>query len=74
MVFSGRMTPRLALSQAPGHVEGEEQKGLRAPRFCNPYISFSQAPKHVEGEDLLYEGGEGSARLITDDCLKYLFI
>jgi hypothetical protein len=49
MVSSGRMTPTLALSQAPDHVEGEEQKGLRTPRFCNPYIGLSQAPEHVEG-------------------------
>jgi hypothetical protein len=55
------MTPRLALSQAPEHVEGEEQKGLRTPRFCNPCVGFSQAPEHVEVEVLLYEGGEGSA-------------
>jgi hypothetical protein len=32
------------------------------------------ALEHVEGEGLLYEGGEGSARLIANDCLKYLFI
>jgi hypothetical protein len=68
------MTPRLALSQAPEHVEGEERIGLKTPRFCNPYIGFSQAPEHVEGEGLLYEGGKGSAQLIADDCLKYLFI
>jgi hypothetical protein len=42
--------------------------------FCNPCVGLSQAPEHVEGEDLLYEGGEGSARLIADDYLKYLFI
>jgi hypothetical protein len=42
--------------------------------FCNPYIGFSQAPEHVEGEGLLCEGGEGSAQLIADDYLKYLFI
>jgi hypothetical protein len=50
------------------------QERLRTPRFCNSYVGFNQAPEHVEGEGLLYEGGEGSARLIADDCLKYLFI
>jgi hypothetical protein len=74
MVSSGQMTPWLALSQAPEHVAGEEQERLRTPRFCNPYVGFSQAPEHVEGAGLLYEGGEGSAQLIADDCLKYLFI
>jgi hypothetical protein len=68
------MTHRLALSQAPKHVDGKEKERLGTPRFCNPYVGFSQAPEHVEGESLLYEGGEGSARLIADDCLKYLFI
>jgi hypothetical protein len=61
MVSSGRMTPRLSLSQAPEHVEGKEKIGLRTPRFFNPYIGFSQAPEHVEGEGLLYEVGKGSA-------------
>jgi hypothetical protein len=60
----------LALSQAPEHVEGEERIGLRTLRFCDPYIGFSQAPEHVEGEGLLYERGEGSARLIADDCFE----
>jgi hypothetical protein len=52
------MTPRLALSQPPEHVEGEEKERLGTPKFCIPYVSFSQAPEHVEGEGLLYEGGE----------------
>jgi hypothetical protein len=60
----------LALTQAPEHVEGEEQIGLRTPRFCNPYIGFSQAPEQVDGEGLLYEGGEGSARLIAYDSFE----
>jgi hypothetical protein len=68
------MTPRLALSQAPEHVHGEEQERLGTPRFCYPYVGFSQAPEHVDGEGLLYEGRECSARLIADDFLKYLFI
>jgi hypothetical protein len=62
------------LSQAPEHVEGEEKKRLGTPGFCNPYVGFSQAPEHVDGDGLLCEGGGGSARLIADDCLKYLFI
>jgi hypothetical protein len=50
MVSSGRTTLRLALSQAPEHVEGEEkEKKLGAPGFYNPYVGFSQAPEHVEG-------------------------
>jgi hypothetical protein len=53
---------------------GRKRKDLEPPGFCNPYVGFSQAPEHVEGEGLLYEGGEGSARFIADDCLKYLFI
>jgi hypothetical protein len=62
------------LRQAPEHVEGEEKKRLGTPGFCNPYVDFSQAPERVEGESLLCEGGGGSARLIADDCLKYLSI
>jgi hypothetical protein len=50
------------------------QERLGTPKFCNPCVGFSQAPEHVEGEGLWYEGGEGSARLIADDCLTYLFI
>jgi hypothetical protein len=42
--------------------------------FCNPYVGFSQAPEHVEGGGVKHEEGGGSARLITDDWLKYLFI
>jgi hypothetical protein len=49
MVSSGRTTLMLALSQAPKHVEGEEQERLGTPRFCNPCIGFSQASEHVEG-------------------------
>jgi hypothetical protein len=43
------MTLRLALGQAPEHVEVEEQKRLGTLGFCNPYVGFSQAPEHVEG-------------------------
>jgi hypothetical protein len=64
----------VGFEQAPDHVEGEEKERLGTPGFCNPYVGFSQAPEHVEGEGLLCEGEEGSARLIADDCLKYLFI
>jgi hypothetical protein len=50
---SGRTTPRLALSQDPDHVEGEEQKNFN-PQVLRPiydlYIGLSQAPEHVEGE------------------------
>jgi hypothetical protein len=53
---------------------GRKRKRFGTPGFCNPYVGFSQAPERVEGEGLLCEGGGGSARLITDDCLKYLFI
>jgi hypothetical protein len=67
------MTLRLALRQAPEHIEGKEKGRLGTPRSCDPDVGFSQAPEHVEG-GLLYEEGEGSARLIADDCLKYLFI
>jgi hypothetical protein len=43
------MTLRLALSQAPEHIEGKEQGRLGTPRSCDPDVGFSQAPKHVEG-------------------------
>jgi hypothetical protein len=49
---SGRATLRLALSQAPEHVEGEEQEKIVTVRFCNPRVGFSQAPELVEGEGL----------------------
>jgi hypothetical protein len=43
------MTPRLALSQAPEHVEGEEKERLGTPGFCNPCVGFSQAPSVSRG-------------------------
>jgi hypothetical protein len=48
----GRMTLRLALSQAPEHVEREKREKIVTVRFCNPCVGFSQAPEHVEGEGL----------------------
>jgi hypothetical protein len=36
VVSSGPMTPRLALSQAPEHVEGEEQGKTRDPQVLQP--------------------------------------
>jgi hypothetical protein len=50
MASSGRTTLGLALSQAPECVEGEGQRDLGTPKFCNPCIGFGQAPEHVEGE------------------------
>jgi hypothetical protein len=61
MVSSGSMTLRLALSEAPERVKGEEQERLVTPRFCNPCVGFSKVPEHVEREGLRHEGGEGSA-------------
>jgi hypothetical protein len=55
------MTLRLALSEAPERVKGEEQERLVTPRFCNPCVGFSKVPEHVEREGLRHEGGEGSA-------------
>jgi hypothetical protein len=52
MVSSGRTTHRLALSQAPERVEGEEKERLGTPRFCKPCIGFSQTPEHVEWDGL----------------------
>jgi hypothetical protein len=69
-MFSGRTTFRLALSQAPEHVEGEEWKRFMTLRFYNPFIGFSQAPEHVEG-GLWHQRGEGRARHAADDCLNY---
>jgi hypothetical protein len=71
------MTLGLAWSQTPEHVEGKEQDrfGPPPPGSCDPDVGISQAPEHVEGEgSLLYEEGGGSAQLVADDCLKYLFI
>jgi hypothetical protein len=69
------MTLSLTWSQAPKHIEGKEQDRFGPLRSCDPDVGFSQAPEHVEGEgSLLYEEGGGSARLIEDDCFKYLFI
>jgi hypothetical protein len=53
---------------------GRNKSDSEPSGFANHVLSFSQAPEKVEGEGLLYEGGEGSARLIADECLKYLFI
>jgi hypothetical protein len=49
MVSSGRTTLRLALSQAPERVQGDEQEKLGTLRFCNPCVRFSQAPERVKG-------------------------
>jgi hypothetical protein len=70
------MTLGLAWSQTPEHVEGKEQDRFGPPPgSCDPDVGISQAPEHVEGEgSLLYEEGGGSAQLVADDCLKYLFI
>jgi hypothetical protein len=38
---SGRTTPRLALSQAPEHVEGEEQKNFN-PQVLRPIYLLTQ--------------------------------
>jgi hypothetical protein len=52
MMSLGRTTLKFALSQAPEHVEGEEQEKIVTLRFCNPRVGFTQAPEHVEGEGL----------------------
>jgi hypothetical protein len=64
----------LALCQAPERVEGKDlrETSAKTPGFAIHMLAFSQAPEHVEGGE--HEEGGGSARLIADDCLKYLFI
>jgi hypothetical protein len=47
-----------------------EKLGPR-PQVVRPGVGFSQAPEHVEGGLWCEEGG-GSARLIAEDCLKYV--
>jgi hypothetical protein len=65
----------LALCQAPERVEGKDlrETSAKTTGFATHMLAFSQAPEHVEGGGKHEEGG-GSARLIADDCLKYLFI
>jgi hypothetical protein len=71
MVSLGRDDPWVGFVPSPRACRGERLRETKNPRFCNPYVGFGQAPEHVEGE---HEEGGGSARLIADDCLKYLFI
>jgi hypothetical protein len=72
-VSLGQDDPWVGFVPSPRACRGE---GLRVipqnPGFCNPYVGFSQAPEHVGGGK--HEEGGGSARLIADDYLKYLFI
>jgi hypothetical protein len=70
MMSLGRTTLKFALSQAPEHVEGEEQEKIVTLRFCNPRVGFTQAPEHVEGEGLLHDRGDGRARHTVDHCLN----
>jgi hypothetical protein len=77
MVSLGRDDPWVGLEPNPRACRGEGTRQIRTPPpgSCDPDVGISQAPEHVEGEgSLLYEEGGGSAQLVADDCLKYLFI
>jgi hypothetical protein len=55
-------------------LRGKNKKGSEPPGFATHMLALAKPPSVSRGRILLYEGGEGSARLIADDCLKYLFI
>jgi hypothetical protein len=41
--------------------------------FAIHVLALTKPPSMSRGRALRHERGEGSARLIPDDCLKYLF-
>jgi hypothetical protein len=52
---------------------GTTRKDSKPPGFATHMLASTKPPSMSRGRGKHEEGG-GSARLIIDDCLKYLFI
>jgi hypothetical protein len=52
---------------------GRNKRDSEPPSFATQTLALAKTPSMSRG-GLLYEEGGGSAQLIADDYLKYLFI
>jgi hypothetical protein len=53
---------------------GRNKDDLEPPGLATQMLALAKPPSMLRREGLQYEEGGGSARLIADDCLEYLFI